>query len=86
MLFRDVFNKISDVICRFLDVRLFNVLLLFPPPPPPPPPAPDTLQIDINACVTAKEVGEVSSNNDEGKENVKESKTFLLIYSVLESE
>ena len=50
------------------------------------PPAPDTLQIDINACVTAKEVGEVSSNNDEGKENVKESKIFLLIYSVLESE
>ena len=46
------------------------------------------LQIDVNASVTAKEVGGVPSNHQtmvEGLEKMKESMAFLLIFSMLES-
>ena len=45
------------------------------------------LQIDVNACITTKEVDGVPSNHQtmvEGLEKMKESTAFLLIFSMLE--
>ena len=41
------------------------------------------LQTDINACVSAKEIGGVSANN--GRRLGEESTAVLLIFSMLES-
>ena len=38
--------------------------------------ASDTLQIDVNACVTANNVGMITSNEGTGLENLKKSTAF----------